>query len=318
MAETAVLRTEPLIVGIQFRTATKIYHFTTTDDGLKIGDRVIVAGEDGPALATVIAPPSPPKGASPGIKPISHRATDAEINEENSRREQAHHYFKACSRKIKELALPMKLTDAELLDRGKKIRFVFYAEDRVDFRSLVKELAAILRLRIEMRQVGARDEAKYRGCLGACGQVTTCCSTFLRQFRSISIGMAKTQGLAPNPSKLTGLCGKLKCCLAYENDLYSEQRKGLFKIGNIVAAPQGTGKIINIDILTRRYLVAIDGGSLERIPADTCRRLEGEERSKRDAELVAKEEQIGRRREQEQQKREERRRGGARKGRPRR
>lgn len=200
----------------------------------------------------------------------------------------------------------MKLTDAEIIEGGKKVRFVFYSEDRVDFRSLIKDLANALRLRIEMKQIGARDEAKYKGCLGACGQVTTCCSTFLRQFRPISVGMAKTQGLSPNPTKLAGLCGKLKCCLAYENELYAEFRKGLLKSGAIVKTAKGIGEIQSIDILNRHYSVRLDEGGMARLPADACSVLEAADKAAREKALTDKLAQDRRREEEFRSRREKR------------
>jgi cell fate regulator YaaT (PSP1 superfamily) len=171
----------------------------------------------------------------------------------------------------------MKLIDVEISEGGKKAVFIFFAESRVDFRALVKDLAGLLRMRIEMRQVGSRDEAKMAGCLGPCG-LTTCCSTHLRQFQSISISMAKHQGLAPNPAKLTGMCGKLKCCLAYEQAAYDECRKGLLKTGSPVETSSGAGKIIGHNVLKRECIVRLYGGGEMRTPCDKCRKLTPEER----------------------------------------
>jgi len=171
----------------------------------------------------------------------------------------------------------MKLIDVDITEGGKKAVFVFFAESRVDFRALVKDLAGLLRMRIEMRQIGSRDEAKIAGCMGPCGQ-TTCCSTHLRQFQSISISMAKHQGLAPNPAKLTGMCGKLKCCLAYEQVAYDECRKGLLKAGSPVETSSGAGKIVGHNVLKRECIVRLYGGGEIRTACDKCRKLTPEER----------------------------------------
>ncbi|OGQ22774.1 MAG: hypothetical protein A3I05_05965 [Deltaproteobacteria bacterium RIFCSPLOWO2_02_FULL_44_10] len=268
-------------VGIQYRIASTIFQAATRDATLRLGERVSSGEGRNMQLATIITTPTEHSPQDTNL-PTVRRATAQEIEHENVRREQALLHFNTCKEKIKERALPMKLTDAEITEGESKIIFTFSAEDRVDFRSFVKELSNLLRLRVEMRHIGSRDEAKYRGCLGACGQVTTCCSTFLRQFRSISIGMAKVQGLAPNPQKLTGLCGKLKCCLSYESELYAESRKGLLKLGNVVHSPKGVGRIFSIDILRHVYSIKLDEGGVERFRVDECTKLSHTEVTERD------------------------------------
>ena len=298
-----------LVAGVQHRTASTVSTYATEDVGLVLGDRVIIQAERGNAMATIIVPPyhAPVEKLSSHLKRILHKATPEEIHEENLRREKALDGFRTCNRLIHEYNLSIKLVDAESTEGGQKIRFVFSSENRVDFRSLVKELARSLNLRIEMVQVGARDETKYRGCLGACGQVTTCCSTFLRQFRPISIGMAKTQGLAPNPAKLTGLCGKLKCCLAYENEQYLEARKDLLKIGGVIQTPRGIGKISTLNILSRQYAVRLDEGGEARFGAAECHALSSTERLARDRALETQREKEQEVREEKEAKREKRR-----------
>lgn len=272
-------------VGIQFRSAGKVYTFATDDATLSKADRVIVEGQDGECMATVATAPSaqeakePPSNASKVIR----RATAEDIDSFDHLREKAVDCFYAAAERIRSRDLPMKLIDVELTDGGKKATFIFFAENRVDFRALVKDLAGMLHMRIEMRQVGARDEAKIHGCMGPCGQ-TTCCSTHLRQFQSISISMAKHQGLAPNPAKLTGMCGKLKCCLAYEHAAYDECRRGMLKIGAPVETEKGTGKIVGANILKRECTVRLYAGGEVRLPSDACRKLTPEER---DAALAA-------------------------------
>lgn len=268
-----------LVVGVQFRLAGKIYTFTTSEECLVHGKAVIVETEGGSALGYVIVPPHEMSGNNlpQNLKKVLHVATDEEIKENKIRREKSLEYFDICEEKIRSNNLQMKLVDVQLEENGKKIVFIFYAEDRIDFRNLVKELAQALHTRIEMRQIGARDDAKNVGALGPCG-LETCCSKHLRQFESISISMAKHQGLAPNPAKLTGMCGKLKCCLSYEHEVYNEYRKDLPKIGLSVSTPHGSGKISGHNILKRECTVKFFGGGECRCPCEQCKPLTNEER----------------------------------------
>ncbi|MBT3181198.1 MAG: stage 0 sporulation protein [Deltaproteobacteria bacterium] len=268
-----------LTVGVQFKTAGKIYTFLTNDPTLERDQPVQVEADDGTSVGFVIAPPEEaikeniPKNA----KWVMHRATEKELSDSVERKEKAIEYFEACRERISEHNLDMKLIDAEIVEGGKKVVFFFFAEQRVDFRSLVKDLAGALHMRIEMRQIGARDESKLIGCIGPCG-LKTCCSSHLRQFKSISISMAKQQGLTPNPAKLTGMCGKLKCCLSYEHEAYQELRKGLPKLGAAVESPKGAGKIIDLNILKRDCAVLLYGGPVVRCSCKECKLLNREER----------------------------------------
>ena len=265
-------------VGVQFRPAGKIYTFASEDAEISAGDLVIVESEGGTALGQVVAPPAGSAEAPPQhAKRVLRRASPEEIDADRRRKEQALSHFALCREKVKERALPMKLVDAQIEEDGRKIVFSFFSEGRIDFRQLVKDLAGQLHMRIEMRQVGARDEAKHRGCIASCGQMT-CCSLHLRQFQSISISMAKHQGLAPNPAKLTGMCGKLKCCLAYEHEVYNEYRQGLPKMGASVESPEGAGKIVGHNVLKRECTVRLFRGGETRCPCEKCRVLTPAER----------------------------------------
>lgn len=270
-----------LVVGVQFRTAGKIYSFTTTDPTLVRNEPVAVEVDDGTSIGFIVSPPAAAseENLHKNIKRILHRASTEEIEEHDKRREMALKHFETCREKILEHNLEMKLIDAEIVEGGRKIIFFFFAEQRVDFRNLVKDLAGMLRMRIEMRQIGARDESKLVGSIGPCG-LATCCSGYLRQFKSISISMAKQQGLTPNPAKLTGMCGKLKCCLSYEHAAYQELRKGLPKLGAAVDSPKGPGKIVDLNILKRECGILLYGGAMVRCPCSECTVLDKQEREK--------------------------------------
>ncbi len=255
------------VVGVQYRHAGKIYSFLTNDGTLGRGEAVVVEAEQGTSVGTVIlSPQSIDEAEIPkDIKRVLRKASPAEVAEQANLNEKEMEIYGHFLEKVKERNLPMKPLAAELRDGGKKVILTFFAEERVDFRSLVKDLATSLHMRVEMHQIGARDEVKCRGGIGSCG-LLTCCSQHLRQFQSISIQMAKTQGLTPNPAKLTGICGKLKCCLAYESALYAEIRQRLPRVGTFVSVPQGNGKVVGLDILKEQCIVRLDEGQEVKVP----------------------------------------------------
>lgn len=172
---------------------------------------------------------------------------------------------------VRSHGLPMKVVSLDFDPKGGRALLCFFSEERVDFRALLKELTSALRTRIEMRQIGARDAAKQVGGLGPCGR-ELCCSSFLPEFTPVSIRMAKDQGLALNPAKLSGMCGRLMCCLAYEHDTYAEAQKGLPKVGKNVITPKGRGRVISQEILPRTVRVALTDGTVESYPADQVER----------------------------------------------
>lgn len=237
------------IIGVQFSSAGKLHFFDTGGLELKLHDMVVVEGEKGHIIGTVIVPPEEKNAneVATNIKKVLKKAEKEDIEDQKKSREEAMKAFHTCQQKVITHGLPMKLVDVDMLAGDNKAIFYFTAEERVDFRGLVKDLASTLHMRIEMRQIGARDAAKNIGAIGSCG-LTCCCVTHLREFRSISIQMAKNQGLSPNPAKLTGMCGKLKCCVAYENELYSEFKKCLPRIGAEVKTPRGIGFVTNLDV----------------------------------------------------------------------
>jgi len=238
------------VIGIRFKKAGKVYYFAPNELNLVVGNRVVVETARGLEYGEVVIGEREvsEKEVVLPLKNVMRKATkeDERRAEENVIKEQE--ALETCQQKIIEHNLPMKLVDVEYTFDVSKIIFYFTAEGRVDFRDLVKDLASIFRTRIELRQIGVRDEAKMLGGLGSCGQVL-CCHAFLGDFEPVSIKMAKEQNLSLSPNKISGICGRLMCCLKYENDFYEEERKRAPKVGKMVKTPQGTGKIIDVNIL---------------------------------------------------------------------
>ncbi len=235
---------------------TGVVELETIDD-IKVGDVIISELDKGACLGTVITEPAETQREN--LARISRKATDQEIRDHEALKEKEQYAFEFCRKKIQEMALPMKLLSTEYLFGGSKLLFYFISENRVDFRELVKELAKEFKIRIELRQVGVRDEAKIVGGLGNCGNAV-CCRRFLNNFSIVSIKMVKEQGLALNPAKISGICGRLMCCLAYEYETYVSLKKNFPKIGKRVKTPQGDGKVVKHNALTGTISVQLDEG----------------------------------------------------------
>ncbi len=214
----------PTVVGITFKSAGKVYYFDPQDILLSFGDYVIVETARGIEQGQVVIIPRQVREEDivPPLKKVLRKATPEDIKKVKENKIKEKEAFKTCQEKIVKHNLPMKLIDVEYTFDNNKIIFFFTAEGRVDFRELVKDLARIFRTRIELRQIGVRDEAKMMGGLGPCGR-NLCCQTFLRDFEPISIKMAKAQDLALNPAKISGICGRLMCCLRYECSAYDKE-----------------------------------------------------------------------------------------------
>jgi cell fate regulator YaaT (PSP1 superfamily) len=226
-------------------------------EDIKVGDQVVCDLEKGECLGVVATEPA--ETTKEGLRKILKKPSQEELTAYYNLKERESRAFNVCKRKIEELKLPMKLLRAEYLYGSTKLLFYFFSEDRVDFRELVKELAKEFKIRIEMRQVGVRDEAKIIGGLGNCGNVV-CCKRFLTSFSIVSIKMMKEQNLLLNPSKISGVCGRLMCCLAYEYDMYVQLKKDFPKTGKRVTTPQGEGKVIKYNVLNRTVTVLVDEG----------------------------------------------------------
>ena len=224
------------VIGVRFRTAGKIYFFDPKDFDIKRGDHVIVETARGIEFGTVMSgvkEVEDEKVIQP-LKPVLRVANQKDIEQEAENKVKEKEAFRLCLEKIREHELDMKLIDAEYTFDNNKVLFYFTADGRIDFRELVNDFASVFKTRIELRQIGVRDEAKMLGGIGFCGR-PLCCHTFLGDFAPVSIKMAKEQNLSLNPSKISGICGRLLCCLKYENDVYVENRKCGCKVKHLDA-----------------------------------------------------------------------------------
>lgn len=247
------------ITGVTFTNGGKVYYFAPGKEKYEKGMGVIVDTARGLEYATVLIPYgeiSEDKIVAP-LKPVVRIATarDKEIMTKNAERKPE--AMKLTQEKIEKHNLNMKLIDCDFAFDGTKVVFYYSAPSRVDFRELVKDLSAVFKMRIELRQIGIRDEIKMIGGIGACGR-ECCCSTCMPDLKKVTIKMAKTQGLSLNPSKISGLCGRLMCCLSYENDYYADAGKNVPKMGSEVVTPDGKGTVVNINMLKMQVRVKIE------------------------------------------------------------
>ncbi|MEG0502603.1 MAG: stage 0 sporulation family protein [Clostridium sp.] len=246
------------VIGVRFRTAGKIYYFDPEEMQYKQGQHVIVETARGIEYGEVVAPNKEidDKEIIHPLKKVMRLATleDEEIVKQNKVKEKE--AFFTCKQKIIKHNLNMKLIDVEYTFDGNKVLFYFTSDERVDFRELVKDLASIFRTRIELRQIGVRDETKMCGGIGICGR-GLCCNKFLSDFQPVSIKMAKDQSLSLNPIKISGICGRLMCCLKYEEDCYVEIRDRLPEVGETVLTPEGKGEVLSVYVLREQVRVAV-------------------------------------------------------------
>lgn len=240
------------VVGVRFKPTGRIYYYSGAKNVEYLyNQKVVVESQKAKELAQVAIPKKElaEEDLPEEIKPIIQIATEKQLVKYEENCEDAKKAFVIAKEKISEHELEMKLVDAEYTFDRSKIVFSFTADGRIDFRNLVKDLAAIFKTRIELRQIGVRDEAKLLGGIGPCGR-PLCCSTFLGDFAAVSIKMAKEQNLSLNPSKISGVCGRLMCCLNYENSEYERIRKMMPDFGQIIETPDGQGKVIGLNILS--------------------------------------------------------------------
>jgi len=249
------------IVGVKFKKEGKIYSFHAADLPLKKNDQVIVDTENGVAMGTLVTEVQlvPASKLPVNLKNITRKATeeDLKIREDNERLEQDARQH--CLDRITERNLHMKLTEVECLFDKSKVIFYFTAENRVDFRDLVKDLVQKFKTRIELRQIGARQEARITKGLAICGR-EVCCASLLHNLDRVSVKMAKEQSMSLNPEKISGLCGRLMCCLAFEYDGYVDMKKNMPKCGKMIDCPEGRGKVIRQNVLQGEIAVELESG----------------------------------------------------------
>ncbi len=249
------------IVGIQFRNRGNVYDFNSGHFVLKKGDKVMVVTEEGPAIGCVCTEPQIKSEDGPDreLKKIFRLATKEEIERYDKCCQLEEKVYNYCYLKIREKSIPMSLVSVERRFDGSKIVIFFTADGRVDFRELVKDLVGQFRTKIEMRQIGVRHQAKMVGGIGVCGK-SLCCSSHLKAFAPVTIKMAKIQNISLNPSKISGMCGRLMCCLTYEYDYYDKTSRKMPKIGQKVKTEKGEGKVIRRNILKEEVTVLLDSG----------------------------------------------------------
>jgi cell fate regulator YaaT (PSP1 superfamily) len=256
----------PKIVAVSLQQTGHLYNFLAGDRILRRGERVLVESEAGARVGTVEIEPHEPAQTIDlsQLRPIIRIASDNDFHLEQENLAREANARRMCVERIRERRIQMKLVSADYTFDGRKVTFYFVAEGRVDFRDLVRDLANTLRVRVEMKQIGARDETKVTGGLGPCGR-ELCCSSWLRDFEAVTVKMAREQGLALNPSRLAGMCGRLKCCLRYEYATYVELKRALPNLGKRVQCVKGDGKVVRQNILKQTVLIQReeDGGVVE-------------------------------------------------------
>ena len=255
------------VVGVRFRNVGKIYYFNPKNYKVKVGDHVIVETARGVEYGRVVLEPRSVKEDEVvhPLKEVLRVATKEDEDHEAENRQKEKEAFKICKKKIREHGLDMKLIDAEYTFDNNKVLFYFTADGRIDFRQLVKDLASVFKTRIELRQIGVRDETKILGGIGICGR-TLCCHTYLSEFAPVSIKMAKEQNLSLNQTKISGVCGRLMCCLKNEQETYEELNRRLPGIGDTVTTPDGIqGNVESVNVLRQLVKVVVEIGDEKEI-----------------------------------------------------
>ena len=247
------------VVGLRFKPSGKIVQYAANGLTLYRGEKCVAESESGVEMATVVLVPHAVdiQAEQHDLKPVLRKASLHDFEQAEAMSQRAKDAFALCRRRIQEVDLPMKLVSVDFTLNGQKAIFYFTAADRVDFRSLVRHLAGVLKVRIEMRQIGPRDETKKLGGYGVCGR-PLCCATFLTEFAPISVRMAKEQGMALNPSRISGVCGRLKCCLAYEMPVYKAIKDALPRIGDSYMTEEGPGRVVDITVVGEAFAVELE------------------------------------------------------------
>ncbi|MGB8344673.1 MAG: regulatory iron-sulfur-containing complex subunit RicT [Ktedonobacteraceae bacterium] len=269
MLSTTSTENAVIIVGIRFRPAGRIYYFDPQGQAYTTGQYVIVETVRGMEAGRVVIAPKKiaESELSDALKPALRLANEDELRLMLSFKSKEKDALVQCAKHVAQHSLPMKLVEAEYAFDGSRLTFYFTADERVDFRALVRDLAATFRTRIELRQIGARDQAKLLGGLGPCGK-TLCCSSWITDFGVISIKMAKEQNLPLNPAKISGVCGRLLCCLSYENDNYVQARQQMPQLGATLETPSGFGRVIAINVPKNAVEVMLESGATIEVPVE--------------------------------------------------
>ncbi len=251
---------QPRIIGVSLQKTGHLSSYLAGDYSLRRGDRVLVESENGTRVGTVEIEPHEAALTLDlaSVRPIVRVASEDDLRVEEEVMTREARARQLCLERIRERTVAMKLVSAEYTFDLRKVVFYFVAEGRIDFRDLVRDLANTLRVRVEMKQIGARDETKVTGGLGPCGR-ELCCSSWQRDFEAVTVKMAREQGLALNPSRLAGMCGRLKCCLRYEYATYTELKRNIPNIGKRVQSVHGDGKVVRQNILKQTVFIQLDG-----------------------------------------------------------
>ena len=279
------------VIGVRFRTAGKIYFFSPGKFEVKRGDQVIVETARGVEFGNVVMGPKEVKDEeiTQPLKTVIRLATEDDRRVEEKNRKKEKEAFQICLEKIHKHELEMKLIDAEYTFDNNKVLFYFTADGRIDFRELVKDLASVFRTRIELRQIGVRDETKIRGGIGICGR-PLCCHTYLSEFAPVSIKMAKEQNLSLNPTKISGVCGRLMCCLTNEEETYEELNSHLPANGDHVTTPEGLrGDVQSVNVLRQLVKVLVEVNDEKEIREYHADQLKFKPKRRRDVKLTAQE-----------------------------
>ena len=257
------------VVGVRFKRTGKVYYFDPSDIELKVGDCVVVETTRGPELGQVVIAPSQVLASevTKPLKPVVRKADIEDIEQADKIKQKEDEALAECTELVAKLKLPMKVISAEYNLDGSRLTIFFSAEGRVDFRELVRELSHRLKVRVEMRQVGPRDEAKLLGGFGRCGR-PLCCASFLSEFSPVSIRMAKEQELPLNPMKISGICGRLLCCLGYEFEQYRIMREKMPKEGQRIKTAMGVANVVGGNPLEGTVLVEMEGGARVELSLD--------------------------------------------------
>ena len=278
------------IIGVRFKKAGKLYYFDPDGMQMEEGSHAIVETVRGVEYGTVIKSNTlvDESEVIQPLKKVIRKATPEDDESEAQNRLREKDAFGICEEKIAKHGLDMKLIDVEITFDHNKLIFYFTSDERVDFRELVKELAGVFRTRIVLRQIGVRDEAKMLNCISICGR-PLCCATFLGDFQPVSIKMAKEQSLSLNPTKISGICGRLMCCLKYEEDVYEELNKKMPSVGDIISTVDGTGEILSTNVLMQTVKAAVrkkenDPPTIDFYPVDEIKVIKAKKRKKHEEE----------------------------------